>query len=241
MKLKELTIKVAFLCSIAVISIGCSQTPRVNINEFDSQDIGLVAKHWRNLARQTAKNVAISEGNKFNHGGSVYVAPGNTDSAFDKAFRDYLISAFSENGITISKRSSKANTVLNFKAETYLYTDKDKEKSPIDKKSFWAFLYKFTGDWKDMSRDSREISLISLGMLWDVMEAQNKTTDAEVILTVTIEDFDTVKYKKSTEFYINRNDLMLYWSDKAPYPNQNTTENQSNDLFPNKSIEVTKK
>ena len=221
--------------------IGCSQTPRVNLKTYDSQDVGLVAKHWHDLAKQTVLNLSTVQEGRLLSAGPVYVALGSTDSAFDKAFRDYLISTLTENGVVVSKRASKSVAVINFKAETYLYTDKEQEKSPLDKKSFWAFMYKFTGDWGDMSRDAREVSLFSLGLLWDILEAKNKTTDAEVVLTVTVEDFETVKYKKNTEFYIKRNDLMLYWTDKALYPTQITDNKVESNPLTSKMLEVTKK
>jgi hypothetical protein len=84
-----------------------------------------------------------------------------------------------------------------------------------------------------------QANLIGLGLVWDYLAATNKVTDAEVVLTISVEEATTVKYKDSTEFYIERNDLPLYWSDKAPSPIRNDG-GQSATPLKTVSIPVTK-
>jgi len=220
------------LLFLALALLGCSQTPRVSIRDYEEQNIGLVAKHWRTLANQTAESLIDKQSL---HGkGSVFIATESSDSAFDKAFKDYLTTAFLDKGVPVSKKANSAVSVVNFKAETYLYTKKGEDKSPLNKKTFWAFLYTLNNQLVDMTRGEKEITLLSLGLLWDILDAKNMTSDAEVVLTVTVEDFNSVRYKKSTEFYIERNDLMLYWSDKAPYPAQLTDLEREKQIQPKK-------
>ena len=59
---------------------------------------------------------------------------------------------------------------------------------------------------------------ISLGATFDYLQARNQVTDAEVVVTTSIQSLDEVSFLKNTEFYINRNDLILYWSDKPLEP-----------------------
>ena len=223
---------------LALALVGCSQTPRVALRDYEEQNIGLVAKHWRQLAVQTSNSLLEKEA--LIGKGPVYIASENSDSAFDKAFKEYLTSAFLDVGIPVSKKANTATAVVNFKAETYLYTKKGEDKSPLNKKTFWAFLYTLNNNLKDMAKGEREITFMTLGLLWDVLDAKNMTSDAEVVLNVSVEDFNSVRYKKSTEFYIERNDLMLYWSDKAPYPNQLTSIDREKPIQP-KKINVSKR
>ena len=233
--------KLLKLISLAVLSmalVGCAQTPRVILKDYDEQDVGLVAKHWRNIARKTATDLIGSE-LKLKEG-SIFIASDQSDSAFNKAFEDYLATALLERGVVVARRAANANAVINFRAETYLYSKKKGERTPFDKKSFWAILYTVFNDFNDMSQGELEFNLISLGLVLDFLEAKNKVTDAEVVLTVSIEDFESVRYKRSTEFYIQRNDLMLYWSDKAPYAAQLTSTGSAGALQ-TKSLNVVKK
>lgn len=232
------TLKILAIALSSLMFVGCSQTPRVTLKNYEEQDIGLVAKHWRSIASQTADSLITTQ--SVVGKGPVFVAAENSDSAFNKAFKEYLTSAFIEKGIPVSKKANNATAVVNFKAETYLYTKKGEDKSPFDKKTFWAVLYTLGNDFKEMAKSDLEINLLTLGLVWDMLDAKNKTTDAEVVLTVTVEDFNSVKYKKSTEFYIERNDLVLYWSDKAPYSSL-LTNSESNKTIKAKTLTVSKK
>lgn len=231
--------KIQLLILLASLAfVGCSQTPRVMLRDYEEQNIGLVAKHWRHLADQTSDSLLEKE--TLVGKGPVYIASETSDSAFDKAFKEYLTNAFLSKGIPVSKKANAASAVVNFKAETYLYTKKGEDKSPLNKKTFWAFLYTLKNQVKGMTGGETEITLMTLGILWDVLDAKNMTSDAEVVLTVSVEDFNSIRYKKSTEFYIERNDLMLYWSDKAPYPNQLTNVDREKSIQPTK-INISKR
>jgi len=231
-------VKFLTLIVSSMIFIGCSQTPRVVLKDYEEQDIGLVAKHWRTIAAQTADD--LIESKTVVDKGPVFVASENSDSAFNKAFKEYLANAFLQRGISVTKKPGNAVAVVNFKTETYLYTEKGQDKSPFDKKTFWALLYTLSDDFLELSRSALEINLLTLGVVWDILDAKNKTTDAEVVLTVTVEDFNYIKYKKSNEFYIQRNDLMLYWSDYAPRANVVTDYDLGN-VIKTKTLPVIKK
>lgn len=237
--MSSLKTKIHLLILLASLAlVGCSQTPRVTLRDYEEQNVGLVAKHWRHLADQTSDGLLERE--SLVGKGPVYIASETSDSAFEKAFKEYLTNSFLSKGIAVSKKANAATAVVNFKAETYLYTKKGEDKSPLNKKTFWAFLYSLNNQIKDMAQADKEITFLTLGLLWDVLDAKNMTSDAEVVLTVSVEDFNSIRYKKSTEFYIERNDLMLYWSDKAPYPNQLTNLDREKSIQP-KKINISKR
>lgn len=213
---------------VAVLGLSaCSQTPRVTLKEFQEQDTGLVAKHWRDLADVTVEKYTQNKMGALDsklvyyvhqvNAGPVYIQKGPNDSAFDRSFHTYLTTAFLKRGIQVSKRPTNA-TVLNYSAETYLYSRVNNEKSPLTYASFWAILNKIRVDNKSMSTDMIANNFLAYSLVWDYLAAKNNVTDAEVVLTISVEEANTVKYKDSTEFYIERNDLPLYWSDKPSSP-----------------------
>ena len=150
-------------------------------------------------------------------GDVVYIQKGLNDSAFDRSFHTYLTTAFLKRGISVSKQPTKA-TVFNYSAETYLYSRINGEKTPLTYASFWAVLNKIRVDNKTASTDMIANNFLAYGLIWDYFAAKNNVTDAEVVLTISVEEANTVKYKDSTEFYIERNDLPMYWSDKPASP-----------------------
>ena len=229
-QLAEVSLKQIFapLFVLLALFIGaCSQTPRVSLKEYQEQDTGLVAKHWRDLAditveKYTQNKMGTLDG-KLVYGvhqvnaGPVYIQKGLNDSAFDRSFHTYLTTAFLKRGISVSKQPTKA-TVFNYSAETYLYSRINGEKTPLTYASFWAVLNKIRVDNKTASTDMIANNFLAYGLIWDYFAAKNNVTDAEVVLTISVEEANTVKYKDSTEFYIERNDLPLYWSDKPASP-----------------------
>ena len=136
-------------------------------------------------------------------------------------------------------KQAHGSSVINYSAETYLYSRSSNEKTPFSYASFWSILYKLRSDFDTMSTDMIQANLLGLGLVWDYLAATNKVTDAEVVLTISVEEANAVKYKDSTEFYIERNDLPLYWSDKAPSPIRNDG-GQSAASLKTVSIPVTK-
>lgn len=214
-----------------VLLSACTATPRVDLRRYQEQELGLVAKHWRDLADMSAEKYMSNTMGPIAkdkmpvvlypvNNGPVYIQKGANDSAFDRAFYSYLTTAFLKRGVKVSKQAHNG-TVINYSAETYLYSRSSNEKSPFSYASFWSILYKLRTDFNDLSTEMFQTNLIGLGLVWDYMSAVNKVTDAEVVLTISVEEATTVKYKDSTEFYIERNDLPLYWSDKPPSPIRN--------------------
>jgi hypothetical protein len=232
-----------------VLLSACTATPRVDLRPYQEQEVGLVAKHWRDLADMAAEKymsntmgpvvkekmpVVLYPANA----GPVYIQKGASDSAFDRAFHNYLTTAFLKRGVKVSKQAH-GGTVINYSAETYLYSRSSNEKTPFSYASFWSILYKLRTDFNELSTEMFQVNLIGLGLVWDYLAATNKVTDAEVVLTISVEEANAVKYKDSTEFYIERNDLPLYWSDKAPSPIRNDG-GQSATPLKTVSIPVTK-
>lgn len=247
----EVSLKQIYAPLFALILLAisaCTQTPRVSLKEYQEQDTGLVAKHWRDLADVTVEKYTQNKMGALDsklvysvhqvNSGPVYIQKGASDSAFDRSFHTYLTTAFLKRGIQVSKQPSNA-TVFNYSAETYLYSRVNNEKTPFSYASFWAILNRIRVDNNSMSTDAIANNFIAYSLVWDYLAAKNKVSDAEVVLTISIEEANTVKYKDSTEFYIERNDLPLYWSDKPPSPVR-LDGAQSDKVLKTVSIPVTK-
>lgn len=214
--------KIGFVLSLLGLMVvyGCAQKPRTELTSWASQQKVLTAEHWQDLAEFTAKELddyLTSTDEK-----RVFLQPNATDSAFNRAFHKYLSESLLESGYAIAKQPAGA-TVVNFGAETFLYSDDTKEQWPFNRATFWATLYSFSdtildsgsGEITDLISDALAISL---GATYDYLEARNQVTDAEVVVTTSIQSIDEINFLKNTEFYIDRNDLILYWSDKPLEP-----------------------
>lgn len=195
---------------------GCTWMPRADVADYSSQKRVLSAEHWGELAKDVVSELDRSylkpKGLK-----RVYINPGRSDSAFDRAYQNYLTRALMNIGYEISKVPTEA-AVVNFEAETFLYSDKTKEKWPFSRATFWATIYAFSDEIaaEITTKDALDLGIVSVSAVYDLLSQKNEITDAEVLITTRIETPYLVEYLAADEFYIDRNDLMLYWSDKAP-------------------------
>jgi hypothetical protein len=202
--------------------IACAPTPRSSFRFYQEQPTVLAAKHWQDLADTTAKEYIATKESSLDgklsksvsyKPTSVYIQMSANDSAFDRSFHNYLSSAFLKRGIPVQKQSNNA-TVINYSTETFLYSNNNSNRSLFTYASFiviYQKLMNITGLIDDF-----DVSILGLGLVLDYLEKDQNLTNAEVVLTISVEDANTIKYKSSTEFYINRNDIALYWSDKPP-------------------------
>ena len=214
--------KLGFILSLfGLLSFyGCAQKPRTELKEWASQQKVLTAEHWQDLAEFTADELVeyLSERGETR----VFLQANATDSAFNRAFHKYLSESLLDSGYSIAKQPT-GSTVINFGAETFLYSDDTKEQWPFNRATFWATLYSFSDNILDSGSGEltgliSDALAISLGATFDYLQARNQVTDAEVVVTTSIQSLDEVSFLKNTEFYINRNDLILYWSDKPLEP-----------------------
>jgi len=212
--------KLIFCSALILLTIACAPTPRSSFRLYQEQPTVLAAKHWQELADTTAAKYITSKESSVDSKPSksvsykpnaVYIQMGAYDSAFDRSFHNYLTSSFLKRGIPVQKQSNNA-TVINYSTETFLYSSNNTNRSLFTYASFLVIynkLMKITGLIDDF-----DVSILGLGLVLDYLEKDQNLTNAEVVLTISVEDANQVKYKSSTEFYINRNEIALYWSDK---------------------------
>lgn len=199
------------LLILTCFSISCSPIPRKTLRAYQDQPEILAAQHWKDLADSVVKDYATSKqitdtsspNTKYR---SVYIQKGLEDSAFDKAFYNYLTNSFIIRGYSISKFPKDSN-VINFNTETYLYSY-DRTKLSVFTYTSFALI----ADKLLLEIDNRDVNFLALGLVLDYLSNDSGLKNAEVILTISIEDQKTIKYKSNKEFYINPNDLPLYWS-----------------------------
>jgi outer membrane lipoprotein-sorting protein len=81
-----------FFCISVFFLGGCSWMPRADVAEYSSQKRVLSAEHWGELAKDVVSELDQSylrpKGLK-----RVYINPGRSDSAFDRAYESYLTRA----------------------------------------------------------------------------------------------------------------------------------------------------
>ena len=223
--------------AVCIGALGCAQVPQGKLRDYASQEVVRTSRHWGDLARAMTSEMLELPISESLLKGRVYIAPGNSDSAFDRTFREYLISSISSRGISISRHAGNATVVINFKADTFLHTDFTKEKTWVDYKTIWFVLGRIGYEFNRMSGDMQTLNIASLAAIWDVLDDKKVKTNAEVAVTLSVEDYESVKYKNVVEFYIDRNDLLLYWSDKPPVANQIPAGNLGR-VNPAKTLEI---
>ncbi len=199
-----------------MLAAGCAWMPRADLAQYSSQKRVLSAEHWGELATEVAFELdqAYLRPRKVK---SVYINPGRTDSAFEKAYERYLAQALIKKGYVVSKAPGDS-TVVNFDVETFLYSEKTKERWAFSKETIWATIFALSDEviTEITTKDLFDVTLVSVSAIYDLLSKKNQITDAEVLITTNIQSFYQIEYLAADEFYINRNDFMLYWSDKAP-------------------------
>jgi len=151
---------------------------------------------------------------------SVFVAPGPADMPFARAFRKDLEAALMRRGYPVSETAENA-VLLNFDVQTYLYGARN-EKRLVQYATFWTTLGAIGTQLRHISSYDTGVAVgAAAGPLFDILQSINDTTPAEVTLTLTVTDRTRLHYTDAENFYVQPNDLPLYWTnvpDSAPQP-----------------------
>ena len=218
---------------LTYLVVGCSTNkPSVSPHAPQSQKLMLTTQHWSSLADRVAEQLVLDfipariPANSI-PGKSVYckvyckifVADLASDMKFSRAFVGYLKRSLMNKGVKITNSPSGA-TILNFRVQSFLTDQKSSlEKYPFNTATFWTTLAAFGWIAADasISDDVGKALLLGSGPLFDYLKRKGETTNAEIILTATVEGKNgTIFFSYIEEFYIQPRDLHYYWTDFPP-------------------------
>lgn len=209
-----------FCCVFTTLGmlVGCSNIPTSGLRGYSSQPMVLSADHWGGLAQDSAREVLEAFAKLSREKGTraptgVFVPEMPQDSAFYRAYSSQLKQALLRQGLTVHNTASNS-LVINFKAETYLYSRRTGGRIPFTNNTMFAVLAVWAPEWLEFSPQELRTGIISLTAIFDVLRAKAQVTDAEAMLITTIEDGETVVLMSNQPFYIEPRDLLLYWTDQ---------------------------
>lgn len=207
-----------FFTALGLLS-GCSNVPYADFRGYSSQPRVLSASHWSSLAAESAREVSAEFKKRSTSKDSsilmgVFIPEMPQDSAFYRAYGNQLKQAFMNEGVPV-RNSAHNSLIVNFKAETYLYSRRTGGRVPFTNNTMFAVLAAYVPEWvADSSWSDIRAGFISLVAIFDVLKAKSQITDAEAMIITTIEDQETLVLMSSRPFYIEPRDLLLYWTDQ---------------------------
>ena len=141
---------------------------------------------------------------------------GPSDMQFAAIYRRYLEQALMKHGYSVVETSADA-VVLNTEVQTFVYGNNSDDKQLFDYNTFWTSL-------ADVGYGISTINTVD-GALWtvgvagpafDVLDAMNRTTNAEVTVTTSVSDASRLYYTDTESFYVKPTDLPFYWTAQRP-------------------------
>ena len=179
------------------------------------------AKHWQLLANATATQVTgtvngtarVQQAAVGGPAGSrIYIHAPATDMPFAISFKRMLQQSLIESGFTVARHPGDS-IVVNFAVETYAYGPKLK-KTPFGYASLYTTLAALGWTLSEVGVSTGGgIAILALaGPILDFLTAMGDITNAEVLLTTSIVDRDTILFQTTDAFYVEPTDLPLYWS-----------------------------
>ncbi len=212
----------AMLSVAAFVLAGCA-VPLVTPKSPAFQSKVDHASDWSDMAARTAQRFADAY-----HGTTpaVYVAPGPADMPFAAAYRNRLEQELLDRHFPVQERSNGA-VVLRFEVQTFLYRNGDQKPFPVGYASFWTTLAAIGIELRHVSSlDTATAIGAGAGPLVDILASMADTTNAEVVLTVTVEDGaqpieknlhleQQLYYRDSQTAYIHPQELPFYWTHMA--------------------------
>lgn len=219
---------------LTFLVVGCSTNkPTVSPHAPQSQKLMLTTQHWGSLADRVAEQVVLdfipvripsnstpasSTPASSVYSGKIFVADLASDMKFSRAFVGYLKRSLMNKGVKISNSPAGA-TILNFRVQSFLTEPESSlKKYPFNTATFWTTLAAFGWIAADasISNDVSKALLLGSGPLIDYLKLKGETTNAEIILTATVEGKNETIFSYIEEFYIQPSDLHYYWTDFPP-------------------------
>jgi hypothetical protein len=192
---------------LAFVLVGCAG-PMVTPKPPTFQSKADHVSDWADLADKAAEHLASTlDGNK----PEVYVAPGPADMPFAVAFRKLLEQDLLQRHFPV-KESAAGALVVHFDTQTFLYRN-DGPKLPVGYNTIWTTAYALGVQLRHVaSLDTGAAIVAGAGPVLDALAEMMDTTNAEVLVTLTVEDDEGLYYRDTRTLYINPTELPFYWT-----------------------------
>jgi hypothetical protein len=167
------------------------------------------ALDMQNLAGDVANNFALRV--KTTDKPLVYVAPGPADMPFAGPFKSYLEQDLMRRGYAISQTARGAE-VVNFEVQPFLYGAYN-QKHIVEYATFWttaAYIGQRLSTISPENPAQAYGAAAAIGPILDFLGALDQSTQAEVILKVSVTDANRVYYVDNRSFYVLPSDLPFY-------------------------------
>jgi len=205
-----------YLPLILALAAGGCAAPLVTPRPPTFQEKVEYVSDWSALAGRTARRIASTL-----HASppKVFVAPGPVDMPFAVAYRKLLEQALLEQGYPVVENSTDA-MVVSFDAQTFLYGQYDR-RYPCGYATCLTTAYAIGTQLRHVSSiDTGAAIVAGAGPIVDLLYSLNDTTQAEVLLTITVADATHLHYRDTESFYVQPSDLRFYWTALPDSPPQ---------------------
>ncbi len=192
--------------SAVMVLLGACASPLVTPRGPSFQSKVTHVTDWSSLASRTVSRFAGTHPNS-----RVYVAPGPADMPFAATFRKQLEQELHDRNIDVVQTAERA-AVLRFDVHAFWYRD-ERHKYPAEYATFWSTAYALGAQARGVSSiDTAAAIAAGAGPAADILKAVFDTTNAEVLVTLTVMDGTHLDYRDSETFYIRPGELSLYYS-----------------------------
>lgn len=204
---------IAIIATLTACTTATLDVPRADNYPVSSQQKARAAHHWDVLAADVATRIAEKTQNRISTDQAIYVVPA-TDSAFDKGFRNLLITRLVEKGIPVAVRPGS----LRLNIETQVIKHNSNAGNAIQYPmttlaagiavardltfSHAAATYSLIGLGAAAALDSTNLALNG--------KASGGPTRTEVLVTTSLESANQYLARTSDLYYIEREDSALY-------------------------------
>ena len=192
---------------LALVLVGCAE-PLVTPKPPTFQSKADHVSDWADLADKAAEHLASTlDGNK----PEVYVAPGPADMPFAVAFRKLLEQDLLLRHFPV-KESAAGALVVRFDTQTFLYRN-NSHKFPVEYASFWTTVSALGLQLRNVAGlDTGAAIAAGAGPVLDALAEMTDTTNAEVLVTLTVADDKGLYYRDTRTLYIYPTELPFYWT-----------------------------
>jgi hypothetical protein len=206
------------LCGVlfVVLLTACAQVPKPSTYPYSFQQKMQAAHHWDVLAKEVAAGVTASlRGGTVSSGDAVYVQSDDR-SPFGRAFRTFLITELTKQGIPVSVNP---DTPLQIDWAVQLVAHGANRINPPLPLAFTALAgltYGVSIAWDKL--DAIEAGGVTAGVVGPLLDFLVGTDSfaplphSEVIITTMITRTGAILARNTAPFYINDEDRQHYWS-----------------------------